>query len=103
MIWLGILIDAVPESVVLGILASTASTSSLITFVIGVFLSNLPEAMSSSATMFACGVPKARIMVMWSSIVVLTGVGALAGAVIFHGKDGTESAQMAIAAIEGLC
>merc|ERR1711869_99854 len=55
MIWFGILIDAVPESVVLGVLASTASQSSLVTFVIGVFLSNLPEAMSSSGTMKAHG------------------------------------------------
>mmetsp|Transcript_34990 Transcript_34990/g.54322 ORF Transcript_34990/g.54322 Transcript_34990/m.54322 type:complete len:696 (+) Transcript_34990:103-2190(+) len=104
MIWLGILIDAVPESVVLGILASTSSSGSLLTFVIGVFLSNLPEAMSSSGTMAACGVKRTRILCMWTSIVVLTGVGAALGAVIFPpGSEEEEGAQYAIAAIEGMC
>jgi zinc transporter ZupT len=104
MIWLGILIDAVPESVVLGILASTATEGSLLTFVIGVFLANLPEAMSSSSTMAACGIPKTRIMIMWSSIVVLTAVGACVGSIMFPpGSQEEESSQYAIAAIEGLC
>jgi CRP-like cAMP-binding protein/zinc transporter ZupT len=104
MIWLGILIDAVPESVVLGILASTSTSGSLLTFVIGVFLSNLPEAMSSSGTMHACGVKRTRIMYMWTSIVVLTGVGAALGAIVFPpGSEDKEGAQYAIAAIEGMC
>merc|ERR1719247_2236012 len=101
MIWLGILIDAVPESIVLGILASTSSEGSLLTFVIGVFLANLPEAMSSSSTMAACGIPKTRIMIMWSSIVVLTAVGACLGSIMFPpGSQEEESSQYAIAAIE---
>lgn len=104
MIWLGILIDAVPESVVLGILASTASEGSLLTFVIGVFLSNLPEAMSSSGTLSACGFSKRRIMSMWSSIVVLTGIGAAIGATIFPaGSETKAGTQFAMAAIEGMC
>lgn len=104
MIWLGILIDAVPESIVLGILASTATQGSLMTFVIGVFLSNLPEAMSSSGTMRTCGFPAQRILLMWSSIVGLTGVGAGLGAVLFPpGSEDTSEAQFAIAGIEGMC
>jgi len=104
MIWLGILIDAVPESIVLGILASTASSGSLMTFVIGVFLANLPEAMSSSSTMAACGIARKRIMIMWSSIVLLTAIGAAAGAIMFPpGSENKDSSQYAIAAIEGLC
>jgi hypothetical protein len=104
MIWLGILIDSVPESVVLGILASTATSGGLLTFVIGVFLSNLPEAMSSSGTMASCGFKKSRILLMWSSIVVLTGIGASIGATAFPaGSEETRNALIAIAAIEGLC
>ena len=51
MIWLGILIDGVPESIVMGILVNTGTGSSLLTFVCGVFLANFPEAMSSAGTM----------------------------------------------------
>jgi CRP-like cAMP-binding protein/zinc transporter ZupT len=104
MIWLGILIDAIPESVVLGILASTSSTGSLLTFVIGVFLANLPEAMSSSGTMHNCGIHPRRIMTMWFSIVLLTGVGAAVGAIVFPpGSEDEEGSQYAIVAIEGMC
>lgn len=104
MIWLGILIDAVPESVVLGILSSTSTTGSLLTFVIGVFLANLPEAMSSSGTMAACGLTRTRILSMWSSIVALTGVGAGIGALLFPpGSEEKASSKYAIAAIEGMC
>ena len=49
-IWLGIAIDAIPESLVIGTLASDAKGMSL-AFIVGVFLANFPEAMSSSVSM----------------------------------------------------
>ena len=50
MIWLGILIDAIPESMVIGFIVSEGSRNPLV-FVVGVFLSNFPEALASAATM----------------------------------------------------
>lgn len=81
-IWLGIAIDAVPESLVIGTLAIGPEGMSL-AFIAGVFLANFPEAMSSAIAMRNSGMGLARIMTMWSSIFVLTGVGALLGAVMF--------------------
>ena len=43
MIWLGILIDAVPESFVIGILSNGGDASSMLNFVLGVFLANFPR------------------------------------------------------------
>lgn len=104
MIWLGILIDGVPESVVMGILVNTGSSSSLLTFVCGVFLANFPEAMSSAGTMAQYGMKKSLIMVMWGSIAILTGIGAFVGASIFPpGSEEDPAVEKAIAAIEGLC
>mmetsp|Transcript_48971 Transcript_48971/g.122730 ORF Transcript_48971/g.122730 Transcript_48971/m.122730 type:complete len:203 (+) Transcript_48971:179-787(+) len=76
MIWLGILIDAVPESLVIGILWVSKGLGGMLPFLIGVFLSNLPEAMSSSGTMRASGMRVPTIYLMWTGIVIVTGVGA---------------------------
>mmetsp|Transcript_98464 Transcript_98464/g.307187 ORF Transcript_98464/g.307187 Transcript_98464/m.307187 type:complete len:533 (+) Transcript_98464:1-1599(+) len=104
MIWLGILIDGVPESVVMGILVNSASQGTLLAFVVGVFLANFPEAMSSAGTMRLHGMRKRVIMLMWSSITVMTGFGAMVGATIFPpGSKEDPSIQKVIAAIEGLC
>lgn len=104
MIWLGILIDSVPESLVMGILVNSASQGTLLAFVVGVFLANFPEAMSSAGTMHLHGMRRAVIMLMWLSITILTGLGALIGAAVFP-ADSKEDPQLAkfIAAIEGCC
>lgn len=77
-IWLGILIDAVPESLVIGMLASSASGMSP-SFIAGVFLANLPEAMSSAVSMRSSGMGVWRILLMWGSICLITGAGAFLG------------------------
>mmetsp|Transcript_37233 Transcript_37233/g.97523 ORF Transcript_37233/g.97523 Transcript_37233/m.97523 type:complete len:523 (+) Transcript_37233:361-1929(+) len=104
MIWLGILIDGIPESFVLGILSNNGNQSSLLTFVIGVFLANFPEAMSSSGTMKACGMKVTTILGMWTTILVGTGFGAALGAALFPpGSNENEDTLLITAGIEGLC
>jgi len=48
-IWLGILIDGVPESMLIGFMQSEGELS--VAFIVAVFLANFPEAMSASAIM----------------------------------------------------
>ena len=106
MIWLGIGLDGIPESFVLGILANAGDTPSLITFVVGVFLANLPEAMSSSAIMSSYGMKSRVIMLMWTAIFIGTGIGAGLGALAFPpvGPEGrSDGIKMTIAGIEGMC
>jgi zinc transporter ZupT len=104
MIWLGILIDAVPESVVMGILVNTAAQGQLLAFVVGVFLANFPEAMSSAGTMRLHGMRRRGILLMWISIMLMTGVGAFLGAMIFKpGSTEDPVMEKVIAGIEGLC
>ena len=62
MIWLGILIDAIPESMVIGFIVSEGSRNPLV-FVVGVFLSNFPEALASAATMKKVLCVRARVRV----------------------------------------
>lgn len=51
----------------------------------GLFLSNFPEALSSSVGMREQQYPVARILAMWTSLMLLTGVGAWLGNVLFVG------------------
>ena len=107
MIWLGILIDAVPESFCLGILANGGDTASLVTFTCGVFLANFPEALSSAAIMHACGLKRRTILLMWCVIWLGTGLGAALGAVAFPplsaDEEAGDSRVLIVAAIEGMC
>jgi len=81
-VWMGIAIDGIPESLVIGTLAIGPEGMSL-AFVVGVFLANFPEAMSSAASLRRAGMRRRRIMTMWGSLCLLTGLGALAGALMF--------------------
>jgi zinc transporter ZupT len=88
-IWLGILLDGIPESLVIGagflvLLQSKVTAIGSVNFaevipftlIAGLFLSNFPEALSSSANMYNQGWGKGRVFFMWFSLMVITGVGA---------------------------
>lgn len=99
-IWLGILIDGIPESLVIGMLATNPKGMSL-AFIAGVFLANMPEAMSSSTNMSKGGMTTARIMFMWGSLTIMTGIGALIGTVIFPAHP-VGTMKYLVSGIEGL-
>lgn len=85
-IWLGIALDGIPESLVIGMLvvsAAEAQESMSLAFIVGVFLANLPEAMSSAVTMRKNGERIDKIFWMWMSLCIMTGAGAFLGALIF--------------------
>lgn len=85
-IWLGIALDGIPESLVIGMLVVTAAaeqTAMSLAFIAGVFMANLPEAMSSAVTMRNNNQTINKIFWMWMSLCIMTGMGAFAGAWIF--------------------
>jgi zinc transporter ZupT len=87
-IWLGIMLDGIPESIVIGssLLIHPAMSMSLLA---GLFLSNFPEALSSSVGMRKQKMSNMRILMMWLSIMIVTGIGAFAGNVFFENVDPT--------------
>ena len=99
-IWLGILLDGIPESLIIGIFSKSITGISL-AFIIGVFLANLPEAMSSAVGMQKSGMRFWRIFWMWGSLCIITGIGAAIGSVIFPASP-TGSELFWIAGIEGV-
>lgn len=82
-IYLGIMLDSIPESLVIG--ASAIGSSVSLSLIAGLFLSNYPESFSSSLGMREQGYSHKRIFAMWFSLMLLTGVGAWIGAVFFVG------------------
>jgi len=87
-IWMGIMLDAIPESVVIGssLLLHPSMSLSLLA---GLFLSNFPEALSSSVGMRKQKMSNMKIIMMWLSIMLITGIGAFAGNVFFENVDHT--------------
>ena len=81
-IFLGVLLDGIPESPVIG--ASMLHGASVsFTLIVALFLSNLPEAMSSAVGMRRNGYSSRRILFMWGFLVVFTGVGSMLGYLLF--------------------
>lgn len=94
-IWLGIMLDGIPESLVIG--ASLIHSQVSLSLIAGLFLSNYPEALSSSIGMRQQGFSVNRIVLMWTSLMVITGVGAALGNVLFM-----ETQAETFAIIEGV-
>lgn len=74
---IGTLIDNIPESTVIGMNAGDSHFGW--SFLLAVFISNFPEALSSAAGMKQAGTRKSRILALWIGVVVLSGLCAVAG------------------------
>ena len=82
-IWLGILLDGIPEAIVIG--ASMVGSQVSLALLAGLFVSNYPEALSSSVGMKQQGFSFRHTLLMWGSLVLVTGLLAAAGNVFFVG------------------
>jgi ZIP family zinc transporter len=78
----GALIDGIPESIVIGLSLLRGGAVSSVA-VIAIFLSNLPEGLSSSAGMKKAGRPAAYVFGVWGAIALASGLAALAGYALF--------------------
>lgn len=95
---IGALLDGIPESIVIGLSMLGGSKVSMVA-VIAIFLSNIPEGMSSAAGMKTTGRSKLYIFGIWGSITRISGVSAIAGYAVFNSfSDEIIAATTAIAA-----
>ncbi len=76
-IWLGIALDGIPESLVIG--GSMEGANISLALVGGLFLANFPESMSSASVMKKQGSSSFNIIGMWVSLMVMTAVGSALG------------------------
>ncbi|GGR75999.1 hypothetical protein GCM10010269_13940 [Streptomyces humidus] len=75
---LGALLDGVPESAVIGVSLLDGGAVSLVT-VAAVFISNIPEGLSSSAGMKKAGRTRKYVFGVWAAIAVASTVSAVLG------------------------
>ncbi|MET7458685.1 ZIP family zinc transporter [Streptomyces sp. NPDC005574] len=75
---LGALLDGVPESAVIGVSLLDGGTVSLVT-VAAVFISNVPEGLSSSAGMKRAGRGKGYVFGVWTAIAAASTVSSVLG------------------------
>ncbi|KAB1907428.1 ZIP family zinc transporter [Micromonospora tulbaghiae] len=80
----GALLDGVPESVVIGASLLAGGPVSLVT-VIAVFLSNVPEGLSSAAGMRQAGRTRRYVFGLWTAIALISGAASLAGYTLLGG------------------
>jgi ZIP family zinc transporter len=74
-IFLGTLLDGVPESMILGIGLGLGGSVS-IAFLFAVFVSNIPEGVAGTVSMQAEGRSNRKIVLMWSSLVLAAAIAA---------------------------
>jgi len=106
--FLGLVVDGIPESILLGFLAAENSLS--LVLVLSLFVANFPEAFSSASLMKEAGVGIGKIVGMWSALCLITGVLAAlacAGLLYFAGAAAASGEMpfhiaMVIAVVEGI-
>lgn len=80
----GALLDGVPESIVIGLSMLRGGAVSWVA-VTAIFLSNLPEGLSSAAGMKKSGRSAGYVFGVWGGIAVISGFAAWAGFALFRG------------------
>jgi ZIP family zinc transporter len=94
----GSLLDGIPESIVIGVSMISGGAVSVVA-VVAVFLSNVPEGLSSAAGMKKAGRGKLYVLGVWSAIALICGIASWAGYAIFsHFSNEVLAATNAVAA-----
>lgn len=79
---LAIILDGIPESIVIGLGLFEAGSVSL-AMLVAVFISNLPEAIAGTTGMKASGWSRKKISLLWLVIALVCAVATLAGYTLF--------------------
>lgn len=83
---LGIVLDGIPESAVIGLTLLEGGAVS-VAMLVAVFLSNLPEAVSATTGLLEAGWRRTRILGLWGGVMLVSATAALAGYAFFDGAS----------------
>ena len=94
----GALMDGIPESIAIGVTLIGGGTVGMVA-VAAIFLSNLPEGLSSSAGMKKAGRSAGYVFGVWAAIAVISAMASVAGYSVFSKfSAGVIAATIAVAA-----
>jgi ZIP family zinc transporter len=95
---LGTVLDGIPESMVIGLTIFEGGAVGA-AYLVAVFISNLPESISSTSGLVTSGWKKSRILWLWIAIAVISGIASLAGYGLFqHSSPDTVAFVLTLAA-----
>lgn len=80
---LGIVLDGIPESIVIGLSLLNGQGVGL-SLLVAVFLSNLPETIAATSGLTAGGWSRLKVMGLWIGVALVCGLAALSGYVLFE-------------------
>jgi zinc transporter, ZIP family len=80
---LGTVLDGIPESMVIGLTIFEGKAVGA-AYLTAVFISNLPESISSTSGLATAGWARSRILWMWIAIALISGLASLAGYGLFQ-------------------
>jgi zinc transporter, ZIP family len=83
---LGAVLDGIPESAVIG-LSLLGGGGVAVPVLAAVFLSNMPESISSSRGMRSAGVGVRHVLAVWVGVVLISGIAAAAGYGLLEGAS----------------
>jgi ZIP family zinc transporter len=83
---LGSVLDGIPESMVIGLTIFEGGAVGA-AYLAAVFISNLPESISSTSGLVTSGWKKSRILWMWIAIALISGLASLAGYGLFQNSS----------------
>lgn len=93
-IFIGTVIDAIPESIMIGAsLIEGQSVSFLL--VVAIFISNIPEGLSSTAGMKKSGYSYAKIFLLWFTVLAISAIASLSGYSLLAGAPAEVMAGIA--------
>jgi zinc transporter, ZIP family len=78
---LGIVLDGIPESVVLGLTVLSGQVS--VALLVAVALSNIPESFAATSGLSRSGWAQRRILGLWTGVAIVSGLSALFGYTVF--------------------
>jgi ZIP family zinc transporter len=90
-ILLGTLLDGIPESFVLGISFAIDGSVSL-AFLVAVFVSNLPEAIAATGSLYGSGWARKRLFVLWLWVVAAAAVAGAVGYIVVNALPAADGA-----------
>jgi ZIP family zinc transporter len=83
---LGTVLDGIPESMVIGLTIFEGGAVGA-AYLAAVFISNLPESISSTSGLLSSGWVKSRILWMWIGIMLVSAVASMAGYGLFQNSS----------------
>mmetsp|Transcript_72882 Transcript_72882/g.144423 ORF Transcript_72882/g.144423 Transcript_72882/m.144423 type:complete len:395 (-) Transcript_72882:532-1716(-) len=103
--WLGLMLDGIPESLMLGFMTNQNEIS--LVFLLAIFVANFPEAYSGSVVLNKAGMPKWRNFMLWLTVFLLTGILTMVGSLcaptsVLRGSSLEKVRDETTAALEGL-